>query len=283
MGILSALAIGPCVTTPLAGVLIYVGQTGDAVLGGLALFALGLGMGVPLIIVGTYAGKWLPKAGAWLNITKVVFGIGLLAVAVWLLSRILPPMATLALWSLLATFPVMLLLWKKRWQGAGLLAAAYGILLWVGIATNQPDTLRPLLCQAAVACKEQLSLTLKFKKIGTVQELQQILSEAHANKQWVMLDFYADWCATCVEMALDTFSDPMVREALSQVMLVQADVTQNSPADRAFLRQFELIGPPAILFFGPDRQERNGYRVVGYMKPDNFLDIISQVFQKPLP
>ncbi len=282
MGILSALAIGPCVTAPLTGVLIYIGQNGDAVLGGLALFALGLGMGIPLIIAGTYAGKWLPKAGAWLNITKVIFGIGLLAVAVWLLSRILPPMATLALWSLLVIFPVMLLLWKKRWQGAGLLATAYGILLWVGISTNQPDALRPLLCHAAVACKEQLSLTLKFKKIGTVEELQQYLVEAHANKQWVMLDFYADWCATCVEMALYTFSDPTVREALSQVVLVQADVTQNSPTDQALLRHYELIGPPAILFFGPDQQERKDYRVVGYMKPDNFLDVMRQVFHKPL-
>jgi len=152
----------------------------------------------------------------------------------------------------------------------------------VGISTNQPDTLRPLLCHAAVACKEQLSLTLKFKKIGTVEELQQYLVEAHANKQWVMLDFYADWCATCVEMALDTFSDPTVREALSQVVLVQADVTQNSPTDQALLRHYELIGPPAILFFGPDQQERKDYRVVGYMKPDNFLDVMRQVFHKPL-
>ena len=282
MGILSALAIGPCVTAPLTGALIYIGQTGDAFLGGLALFALGLGMGIPLIIIGTYAGKLLPRAGAWLNITKVIFGIGLLAVAVWLLSRIMPPTATLALWSLLVIFPVMLMLWKKRWKGAGLLTAAYGILLWVGVSTNQPDALRPLLCNVAVACKEQLSLTLKFKKIGTVQELQQNLAEAHAHKQWVMLDFYADWCASCTEMALYTFADPTVREALSQVRLVQADVTRNSPTDQALLRQFNLIGPPAILFFGPDQQERNAYRVVGYLKADKFLEIIKQVFNTPL-
>ena len=282
MGILSALAIGPCVTAPLTGALIYIGQTGDAYLGGMALFALGLGMGIPLLIIGTYAGKWLPKAGAWMAITKVIFGIGLLAVAVWLLSRVIPPTATLALWSLLVTFPVMLMLWKKRWQGAGLLAAAYGILLWMGISTNQPHALRPLLCNVAVACADQLGLTLKFKKIGTVQELQHHLTEAHANKQWVMLDFYADWCATCAEMALNTFADPKVRAALSQVVLVQADVTQNSPAVQALLRQFRLIGPPAILFFGPDQQERNAYRVVGYVKADKFLDIIDQVFKTPL-
>ena len=277
MGILSALAIGPCVTAPLTGALIYIGQTGDAYLGGMALFALGLGMGIPLIIIGTYAGKLLPRAGAWMNITKIIFGMGLLAVAVWLLGPILPPMATLALWSLLVIFPVMLMLWKKRWKGAGLLTAAYGILLWVGISTNQPDALRPLLCNVAVACEEQLALTLKFKKIESIEELHQNLADAHAHKQWVMLDFYADWCASCQEMALYTFTDPKVREALSQVVLVQADVTQNSTTDQALLRQFNLIGPPAILFFGPDQQERNTYRVVGYLKADNFLNIIKAI------
>lgn len=281
MGILSALAIGPCVTAPLTGALIYIGQTGDAYLGGMALFALGLGMGIPLIIIGTYAGKLLPKAGNWMNFTKVIFGIGLLAVAVLLLSRILPPAATLALWSLLVIFPLILLIWKKRWKGAGLVATAYGIFLWVGVSTNQPDTLRPLLCNVAIACEEQLTLTLKFKKIGTVEELQQHLVEAEAQKQWVMLDFYADWCASCTEMALYTFADPKVREALSQVLLVQADVTQNSPSDQALLKQFNLIGPPAILFFGPDQQERNAYRVIGYLKADKFLGIINQVFKTP--
>jgi thiol:disulfide interchange protein DsbD len=262
--------------------LIYIGQTGDAYLGGMALFTLGLGMGIPLIIIGTYAGKVLPRAGAWMDITKVIFGIGLLAVAVWLLSRVIPPKATLALWSLLVIFPVMLMLWKRRWKGAGLLAAAYVIFLWVGISTNQPDAIRPLLCSVAVACKEQLSLTLKFKKVGTVEELQQTLADAKAKNQWVMLDFYANWCASCQELAFYTFADPKVREALSQVVLIQADVTQNSPTDHALLRQFNLIGPPAILFFGPDQQERSAYRVVGYLKADKFLDTINRVLPKPL-
>ena len=282
MGILSALAIGPCVTAPLTGALIYIGQTGDAYLGGMALFALGAGMGIPLIIAGTFAGKLLPKAGAWMNITKVIFGIGLLAVAVWLLSRILPPTVTLALWSLLAIFPILLTLGKKRWKGAGLLAVAYSILLWVGISTNQTDALRPLLCSMAVACEEQLSHTLKFKKIGSVAELQQNLTEAQAKNQWVMLDFYADWCVSCREMAMYTFSEPKIGEALSQVVLVQADVTQNTPSDRALLRHFNLIGPPAILFIGPDQQERRDFRVVGYQKAEQFLDIIRQVFKMSL-
>ncbi len=281
MGSLSALAIGPCVTAPLTGALIYIGQTGDAYIGGLALFALGLGMGLPLLIIGTYAGKLLPKAGDWMAITNVIFGMGLLAVAVWLLSRILSPAVTLALCSLLVIFPVMLMLWKKRWRGAGLLAGVYSILLWVGISTNPPGALRPLLCSVAVACKEQLSLAPKFKKIGTVQELQQNLAEAQAKNKWLMLDFYADWCSSCQEMALNTFADPKVRAALSRVVLLQADVTKNSPTDQGLLRHFRLIGPPAILFFGPDRQERNAYRIVGYEKADKFLNIINQVFKQP--
>ncbi len=282
MGILSALVIGPCVSAPLAGTLMYIGQTGDPYLGGMALFALGIGMGMPLLIFGTYAGKFLPRAGAWMGITKVIFGVGLLAVAVWLLGRILPPTAILALWSLLVILPVILLLWKQYWKGAGLLAVAYSILLWVGISTNKPDSLQPLLCSVAVACKEQLSLTLKFKKIGSMDDLLQNLAEAQAKNQWLMLDFYADWCPSCQELVLNTFADSRVRAALSQVVLVQADVTQNSPDDQAMLRHFNLIGPPAILFFGPDQQERNAYRVVGYIKADKFLDIISQVFNPPL-
>ena len=279
MGILSALAVGPCVTAPLTGALIYIGQTGDAYLGGMALFSLGIGMGIPLIIIGTYAGKLMPKAGAWMKVTKIIFGIGLLAVAVWLLSRITSPMTTLVLWALLVIFPVILMLWKKHWQGAGVLTAVYGILLWVGFSTNQPDALRPLVCSAAIACKEQLALTLQFKKIRSVAELQQNLADAQVKNQWIMLDFYADWCASCQELALYTFADPKVRAALSQTVLVQADVTQNSATDQALLKKFNLIGPPAILFFGPDQQERHAYRVVGYLKADKFLDIINQVFR----
>jgi thioredoxin:protein disulfide reductase len=277
MGMLSALAIGPCVTAPLTGALIYIGQTGDAYLGGLALFALGLGMGIPLIIVGTYAGKLLPRVGAWMNISKIIFGMGLLAVAVWLLSRILSSSATLVLWALLVIFPMLIMIGKRRWKGAGLLAVTCGVLLWVGVSTQQPDALQPLLCSVAVACKEQLSLTLKFKKIGTLEQLQQNLAEAHAKNQSLMLDFYADWCTACTEMAFYTFSDAKVMAALSNVVLVQADVTENLPATKTLLKQFNLIGPPAILFFGPDQREKMAYRVVGYIDADKFLNVIEGI------
>ena len=268
MGMLSALAIGPCITAPLAGALIYIGQTGDAMLGGLALFSLGIGMGIPLLIIGTSAGKLLPKAGVWMNITKAFFGVGLLAVSVWLLSRILPPMVTQLLWGGLLIIPLMYLGWKKLWKGVGMAVSIYAVFLLVGIVTHQQRDAMQLLCVAAVACEAQPALP--FQKIKSVDELQQILDEAHAQRRWVMLDVYADWCTSCKEMELYTFSDPKVREALSPVVLVQADVTQNLQADQALLKKFNLIGPPAILFFGPDRRERESYRVIGYMKAEKF-------------
>lgn len=281
MGMLSALAVGPCITAPLAGALIYIGQTGDALLGGLALFSLGIGMGIPLLIIGTSAGRLLPKTGIWMNITKAVFGIGLLAVAVWLLGRIMPPMVTQLLWLALLIIPLIYLGWKRLWKGARLVALTYAAFLLVGIATHQQRDAMQLLCVAAVACEKQEELP--FQKIKSADELQQILAEAHAQGRWVMLDFYADWCVACKEMALYTFSDPKVREALSSAMLVQADVTQNLQTDQTLLKKFTLPGPPAILFFGPDQLERSNYRVVGYIKTDSFLGIIKEVFLRTPP
>jgi len=215
-----------------------------------------------------------------MNVTKAVFGVGLLAVAVWLLGRIMPPMITQLLWVALLIIPLMYLGWKRLWKGAGFVALISRLFCLWDLATHQQPDYMQLLCVAAVACEEPSALL--FQKVKSADELQQTLAEAHAQGQWVMLDFYADWCTSCKEMALYTFSDPKVRDALSPVVLVQADVTQNLQTDRALLKQFNLIGPPAILFFGPDQQERNAYRVVGYMKADSFLDIIRQAFQKPL-
>lgn len=277
MGMLSTLAVGPCVTAPLAGALIYIGQTGDAMLGGLALFSLGVGMGIPLLIIGTSAGKLLPKTGVWMNVTKAVFGVGLLAVAVWLLGRIMPPMVTRLLWGALLIIPLIYLGWKKLWKGAGLVALTYAVLLLVGNATHRQREYMQLLCVAAVTCEAPSALS--FQKVRSADELQQTLAEAHAEGRWVMLDFYADWCASCQEMAVYTFSDPKVREALSHVVLVQADVTQNLQTDQALLKKFNLIGPPAILFFGPDQREREPYRVIGYMKAEKFLAQLGQVFR----
>jgi thiol:disulfide interchange protein DsbD len=232
MGVLSTLIVGPCVTVPLAGTLIYIGQTGNAVLGGIALFALGIGMGIPLLIIGTSAGKLLPKAGAWINITKAMFGVGLLAVAVWLLSRIMPPTVTLFLWAFLLTIPLIILSWNKLWKGVSLFVLTYGILLLVGISTHHHESLPSLLCNVAVACEEQPSLA--FNKISSAEELQQKLAEARAKGQWIMLDFYADWCASCQEMEHYTFSDPRGQSALSGAVLLQANVTENTEQIRHY-------------------------------------------------
>jgi thiol:disulfide interchange protein DsbD len=277
MGMVSAFAVGPCVTPPLAGALIYIGQSGDAVLGGVALFSLGLGMGIPLLIIGTSAGKLLPKAGAWMKITKAVFGVGLFGVAVWLLGRILPMPVTLVLWVFLLMIPLFYLGWRKLWMGVGLVAATYGILVLVGIATHHPREYLQSLCNSAMVCEAPPSLP--FQKINTLEQLQQKLATAHAQGHPVMLDFYADWCESCQQMQRNTFADPEVIKALSQVVRLQADVTQNSKTDQALLRHFELIGPPAVLFFGSDKQEHKPFRIIGFMKPEAFLTHAGQALK----
>lgn len=276
MGMFSTLTIGPCITAPLAGTLIYIGRTGDAALGGLALFSLGLGMGIPLLIIGTSAGKLLPKTGKWMNVMKAFFGMGLLAVAVWLLGRVMQPMVIQLLWGALLLIPPMYLGWKKIWKGAGLIASIYAVLFMIGITTHPQSDMMRFLCVAAAACEERS--TLPFVKIKSIDELQQVL--AGADGRWVMLDFYADWCVACKEMELYTFSEPDVQSALSPVLLAQADVTQNSKADQALLKKFNLIGPPAILFFGPDQKEHASYRILGYMKAEKFLDRLNQIIHR---
>ncbi|MBK8815693.1 MAG: protein-disulfide reductase DsbD [Methylococcaceae bacterium] len=278
MGVFSALIIGPCVTAPLAGALLYISQTGDAVLGGAALFSLGCGMGTPLLFVGTFAGKLLPKAGAWMESVKSFFGLGLLAVAIGLLSRILPPAATLILWLLLATLPVFLLLRKRRWRLAGFTGILYGCLLWLGFSGHFSKEIPALVCSAVEACEASLQPTLAFKKVSTVAELQAQLDTARRLHKPAILDFYADWCTSCVELKHNTFSEPSVHNALTDTVLIQADVTQHTEADKALLKQFNLIGPPAILFFSPERDELSRYRIIGYVSANELLNTLSKAF-----
>ncbi|MFZ2168806.1 MAG: protein-disulfide reductase DsbD, partial [Methylococcaceae bacterium] len=257
MGALSSLIVGPCVAAPLAGALIYIGQTGDAVLGGSALFAMGLGMGVPLLLLGASAGKLLPKAGSWLNTTKAVFGVIMLAVAVWMLSRILPPTIILLLWAMLLILPAIYLNaidplpanssgWRKLWKGVGLMILAYGLLLLIGFSMGNSNPLKPLQgfalgnAQANTETREQ---GLIFTRVSSLAELEAKIQQAHANHQTIMLDFYADWCISCKEMEAYTFTDPKVKQALAGFVLLQADVTKNSETDKALLAKFKLIGP----------------------------------------
>jgi thioredoxin:protein disulfide reductase len=276
MGVLSALIIGPCVTAPLAGALLYIGQTGDAILGGAALFTLGLGMGTPLLIVGTYAGKLLPKAGAWMGAIKNVFGLGLLTVAIGLLSRILPIAVTMMLWLQLAIIPIFLLLQGRRWRWVGITSITYGVVLWLGFSGQYSSQIPAIVCSAVQACEAQLQPTLAFKKVASVTELNVQFEAAQRLNKPVILDFYADWCTTCVEMKYGTFADPSVHEALSDAIILQADVTQHTDADKALLKQFNLIGPPAILFFSPDKNEQASSRIIGYVDSNSFLKRVEQ-------
>ncbi|MCD2450680.1 protein-disulfide reductase DsbD [Methylicorpusculum oleiharenae] len=290
MGSLSSLIVGPCVAAPLAGALIYIGQTGDAVLGGSALFAMGFGMGIPLLLVGASAGKLLPKAGRWLNSTKAVFGVIMLAMALWMLERIIAPSVAMFFWAILLIIPAIYLNaidplpenaggWHKLWKGTGVVMLIYGVLLLIGLSAGNHNPLKPLenlnIAQANAATPAaQKNL---FQRIGSLQELERQIDLANANNQMVMLDFYADWCISCKEMENYTFTDTAVRAQLSRFVLLQADVTQNSEADQALLKKFNLIGPPAILFFGPGHQEKINRRIIGYQDAETFIKSLQQV------
>jgi thiol:disulfide interchange protein DsbD len=287
MGALSSLIVGPCVAAPLAGALIYIGQTGNAVLGGSALFAMGLGMGMPLLLLGASAGKLLPKAGTWLYATKAVFGVIMLAVAVWMLSRILPPAIIIVLWAMLLILPAIYLKaidplpeqcsgWHKLWKGIGLMMLAYGLLLLIGFSMGNNNPLKPLQ-GLGVNNAQAAEQGLIFKRVASLAALETEIQQASANHQTVMLDFYADWCISCKEMEAYTFTDPKVKQALAGVVLLQADVTNNNADDLALLTKFNLIGPPAILFFGSDGKENTAQRVIGYQDAETFIKTLQRV------
>lgn len=287
MGLLSALIVGPCVAAPLAAALIYISQTGDAVLGGIALFSLSMGMGAPLMVIGTSAGKLLPRVGGWMNTIKAVFGVMLLALAIWMLERIAPPVLTMLLWAILAIVVAIYLGalhrlekeadgWQKLWQGVGVILLLYGALLLVGVASGGKDVLRPLekLAMAATAPTGQANAAIAhgvtFKRVKGIDGLNAAIAEAKANGKTVMLDFYADWCISCKELERYTFSDAVVQRTLANTELLQTDVTANDDADQALLKHFGLFGPPAILFFNAAGTEQRDFRIIGFMKPEQF-------------
>jgi thiol:disulfide interchange protein DsbD len=287
MGALSSLIVGPCVAAPLAAALIYIGQTGDVVLGGSALFVMGLGMGAPLLLLGASAGKLLPKAGAWLNATKAVFGVAMLAVAVWMLSRILPAAVTMFLWSLLLVIPAIFLGaidqlpegasgWRKLWKGLGIIMLVFGVLQLIGLSAGNSNPLQPLQGMG-LNVQAQPAAGLSFEPVASVAELEQRIQQASASGKPVMLDFYADWCISCKEMEAYTFTDSKVKQQLSNFVVLQADVTANNEADKALLKRFALFGPPGIIFFGADGQERAGQRVIGYQDAATFLRTLQQL------
>ena len=291
MGIFSAIIVGPCITAPLVGGLIYITQTQDWQLGGLALFALGMGMGMPLLLIGTSAGNILPRAGVWMDTVKSAFGIVLLGVAIWLLERILPTAITMALVSalLIATAIYMGALdalneaasgWKRLFKAIGLLLLVYGIAYLVGAAAGSNDLIQPLRGIAATtggsASSEQ---HLAFRPIKGKQGLQIALDESKRQQRATMLDFYADWCISCKEMEKYAFTHPAVLAALDDVVTLQADVTENDAQDTELMSSLGIYGPPAILFFDANGREIRNRRVVGEMSGDQFAAHVNATLQ----
>jgi len=281
MGVLSALIVTTCVGPALVGALVVIGQTGQIARGAAALFAMSMGMGTPLLIVGASAGKLLPKAGPWMDTVKKLFGVMMLGVAAWMLARIVPERFTLLLWAIPALLCAWLLWSRTRkisatvWllRGTGVAVGLYGLALIAGSALGGTDPLAPF---SAVAGNHR---ELPFRTIKSVADLQREVAEAKSQGRTVLVDFYATWCASCKEMEKYTFSDAGVQTALDHTVLLRADVTANDTDDQALLKHFGIFGPPTIAFYGLDGEERANYRVVGYMKADAFASRAKEALQ----
>ena len=276
MGFLSALIVGPCVAPPLAGALVYIGQTGDAVLGGMALFVMSLGMGVPLLLIGLGAGRFMPKPGGWMeNITKI-FGIIMLGVAIWLLDRVLSPSIIMSLWALLFLATAIYLKTQSNMfaELASSILFILGVVLLVGLISGSTNPLKPLekLTGSANIIKED---KLIFHKIKNISELEFAIK--NSNKP-VMLDFWASWCVACKELEDITFKDEEVMKKLQNFTLLTADVTLNNDEDKALQKMFGVVGPPALIFWDKDKKEVNSSKIVGYKNPKEFLEILNKNF-----
>ena len=289
MGALSALIVTACVAPALIAALTVIAQTGDMVRGGSALFAMSLGMGAPLLLVGAAQGKLLPKAGGWMVAVKNAFGFMMLALAVWMLSRILPGSVTMLLWAVLVFMAGVFMgglttlttesnVAQKLGKGFGFLGIIYGIILLLGALTGGSNPLQPLASVNLGGGAAEAEHELPFKRIKSVDDLDREIAAASAAGYTVLLDFYADWCVSCLEMEAYTFSDSDVQAALSRTVWLQADVTDNDPIDQELLNRFGVFGPPTIIFFGADGQQLHGYEVVGYMKAPDFAQHVRQAF-----
>jgi thioredoxin:protein disulfide reductase len=284
MGALSALIVGPCVAAPLAGALLYIARDGDAVMGGLALFAMGLGMGAPLIAVGVASRSLLPHTGPWMESVKRFFGVLLLATAIWIASPVLPAVLTMLAWAALLIassiylhaldpLPAHASGWHRLWKGVGVIALLAGASLLVGAAAGSRDVLQPLAVLRGGAAGAAPA-SHAFEPVSSVTELDARLAGSSGP---VMLDFYADWCVSCKEMERFTFADPAVSARMAGMTLLKADVTANNADHQALLKRFGLFGPPGILFFGPDGREISSARVVGFMPAQPFAAGLDRV------
>ncbi|AMP08167.1 thioredoxin family protein [Collimonas arenae] len=274
MGAISALIVGPCVAAPLAGALVYISQTRDVVIGGSALFAMAVGMSVPLMLVGISAGSLLPRAGAWMESVKRFFGVLMLAVALWMVSPVISPLFQMLGWAALGIGYGAYLLWDKSstaWfaKAFGVVFMVCGIVQLVGGISGGRDVFAPL----AHLGGRQDSAHTQFIRVKSVAELDAAL--AQTNGKTALLDFYADWCVSCKEMEKFTFADPRVQARFGDMVLLQIDVTANNADDKAMLKRFNLFGPPGIIFFDGQGQEVPHGRVIGYQNADKFLQSLA--------
>mgnify|MGYP000873726871 CR=1 FL=1 len=289
MGFLSALIVGPCVAAPLAAALVYIGQTGDAVLGGVALFILSFGMGIPLLIIGIGAGKYMPKPGGWMTNISKIFGVLMLATALWLFDRILPSMMTMYLWAVLflgsAVYTGVFEPIKQNARSEfklvklfSLILLLIGSILFIGAVSGTTNPLNPLEKFTTVSAGGKVTTTdkVKFTYIKSVKELE--LAVKSSNRP-VMLDFYADWCISCKELEFITFADEKVKQRLSAFTLLKLDMTENNDKDKALLKKFNLFGPPALIFWDKEGKEIKSAEVIGYIKAKDFLIHISKYFK----
>jgi thiol:disulfide interchange protein DsbD len=285
MGSLSALIVGPCVAAPLAGALLYIAQTGNATLGGAALFVMALGMGMPLLLVGAFSRSLLPKSGPWMEGVKKFFGVIMLATALWLVSPVIPLWTQMLGWALLMVVPAIFLHaldplpanahgWQRLGKGLGVVLLLAGAAMLMGVLGGAKDPLQPLGFLRAGNAAETHGPS--FERVASVEQLDTRLAQAKSSGKAVMLDFYADWCVSCKEMERFTFADPRVAARMQQMVLLQADVTANSDADKALLKRFGLFGPPGIIFWNATGDEIADLRVVGFQNVATFLPTLER-------
>ncbi len=274
MGAISALIVGPCVAAPLAGALVYISQTRDVAMGGSALFAMAVGMSVPLLLIGLSAGALLPRAGAWMDAIKRFFGVLMLALALWMIAPVIPASVQMLGWAALGIGYGCYLLFARNWgwpaKAVGLIFAVFGVVQLVGVATGGRDALAPLAHLGGSSMKK-----IDFVRVKSISELDAAVAQAKGKT--VMLDFYADWCVSCKEMEKLTFSDPRIQSQFADMLLLQADVTANNADDKALLKRFNLFGPPGIVFFDKQGREIQDGRVIGYQNTDKFLQSLALV------
>ncbi len=291
MGFLSALIVGPCVAPPLAAALIVIGASGSPVLGGSALFALSMGMGVPLILFGVSAGKLVPKAGPWMDAIKAVFGVGLLALAIWMLERIVQGPVILLLWGMLAIASGVYMGaleriaegasgWRRLWKSMGLVLLLLGAIEIIGAASGEDNWMEPL--ESINSGAQQVAVDhVDFQRVKSLTDLEAAVARANQAGKPAMLDFFADWCVECVRMERNTFGEPEIQALFQRIQPLQADVTTNDEIDQALMAEYGIIGPPAILFFDRNGKELRGFRLVGYFEPEEFAEHLKKVLDLP--